>query len=90
MRSAAGSRHSEPRGYLLKNGVGPGPEAPGTSRRDAYPTPAPAPARSVFCPMVFKRVAAEATSVRNVVAFIMEQSPVGVEGVIYAGFLRRL
>jgi hypothetical protein len=90
VRSVAGARHSDPRGYLLKNGAGPGPEAPGTGRRGAYPVPAPAPAKPAFCPMVLKRVAAKAASVRDVVAFLGERSPVSVGGLSSAGFLRRL
>jgi len=90
VRSVAGARHSDARGYLLRNGSGPGPEAPGTGRRDACPAPAPAPAKPAFCPMVLKRVAAKAASVRDVVAFIEGRSPVAVEGLGSAGFLRRL
>ena len=55
--------------------------------------PSPPPERvpkPAFCPMVLKRVAAKAAGVRDVVAFIKERSPVGVEGLTCAGFLRRL
>jgi hypothetical protein len=40
--------------------------------------------------MVLKRVAAKAASVRDVVAFMVERSPVPIEGLSCAGFLRRL
>lgn len=88
VKSVANAQHADSRGYLLKKGAGPGPEAPGTGRRDAYPTPAPA--KPAFCPMVLKRVAAQAASVRDVVAFIRGRSPVPVEGLNSAGFLRQL
>ena len=95
VRSVANAQHSDARGHLAVGHHGecagrPGPEAAGTGRRDAYPTPPPVPAKQAFCPMVLKRVAAKAASVRDVVEFIMGRSPVPVGGLSSAGFLRRL
>ncbi len=88
VKSVANARHSEARGYLLKNGAGA--EAPGTGRRDAYPAPVERAPKPVFCPMVLKRVAAKAAGVRDVVALLAERSPVPVAGLTCGGFLRRL
>jgi len=87
VRSAANARHSDPRGYLVGE---PGPEAPGTGRRDAYPTLPPAPPKAEFSPEVLRRVAAKAASVRDVVAFVKERSPVLVDAQDSASVLRRL
>jgi hypothetical protein len=87
VRSAAAAQHAEPKGYLVGE---PGPEAPGTGRRDAYPTLAPATAKPAFCPMVLKRIAAKAAVVRDVVGFLAECSPVPVDGLGSGDFLRWL
>ena len=89
VKSVAGARHSDPRGYLLKEGDRSG------EKFRPHPGPLPqervtAPTKPAFCPMVLKRVAAKAASVRDVVAFIKGRSPVAVEGLASAGFLRRL
>ena len=91
VRSAANTRHSSARGHLA---VG----HHGESGNGGAPLPGPlrsaervqAPVKPAFCPMVLRRVAAKVAGVRDVVAFIKERSPVGVEGLTCGGFLQRL
>ncbi|HOC55388.1 MAG TPA: hypothetical protein PKI20_07195 [Verrucomicrobiota bacterium] len=87
VRSVANAQHSDPRGYLVGE---TGPEAPGAGRRDAYPTLPPPPPKPAFSPEVLKRVAAKAASVADVVAFVMERSPVAPGSQDPASVLRRL
>lgn len=87
VNSVAGSRHSEPRGYLVGGVEGSGLKV----ERQTPRAPASAvAAKPVFCPMVLKRVAAKAAGLGDVVAFIQERSPIGVEGLSSGDFLRRL
>lgn len=100
VRSVANAQHADPRGYLLgpesgkqkaesRNGK-PGPEAPGTGRRDAYPTFAMKPAKPVFQPMVLRRIAAKTAGISDVVGFVKGRSPVRVDGESSASVLMRL
>ena len=90
VKSVAGARHSDARGYLLGNAEGRMQNGECRNHLTLPSPPAERVPKPAFCPMVLKRVAAKAASVRDVVAFIGERSPVPVEGLTSAGFLRRL
>ncbi|HPV11366.1 MAG TPA: hypothetical protein PKW83_11930 [Verrucomicrobiota bacterium] len=86
VKSAASAQHPDPRGYLLGDGGG-GRAAVGS----VVCAPVPArPPKPEFAPEVLKRVAAKASAIGDVVAFIKERSPVVVDRQDSASVLRRL
>jgi hypothetical protein len=84
VRSAAAAKHNHPRGYLLRKNVSTSPwPSPPTESVMARPKPE-------FSPEVLKRIAAKTSAIGDVVASIMDRSPVVVETQDSASVLRRL
>ena len=90
VRSAANARHDRARGYLVGRAEDRGQRAESRNHLSLPSPPAERVAKPVFCPMVLKRVAAQAAAVRDVVGLLAERSPVPLEGITCGGFLRRL
>ena len=82
IKSAAGAKHAQPRGHLLKGDAVPPPVA---SRLVAVPVQKPE-----FKPGTLKRIAERTAGIVDVVVFVAERSPVRVDTQDSASVLRRL
>ena len=87
-RSAANTRDTRPRGYMLGH---PSTAVSGARLTNGPPAmPPPPPPKPVFSPMVLKRIATKTMGICEVEAFLKERSPEALDSVDSVGVLRCL
>jgi hypothetical protein len=86
VKSAGSAQHDRPRGHLLGDGF----SGEGEERRERTTARCQAPVKAAFAPAVLKRIAKNASGIKDIMAFISERSPVVVETQDSASVLRRL